>query len=295
MTLGVAWIRHVNDVRELVIASDSRLSGGSPERWDSCPKALTLPRTDAVMSFAGVTELAYPVMLQVMRAIETTPAQLERRYDLSDLSSVVEDIINQMITLVRTDSKDSLRDTLRRTEFLLAGYSWRLETFRIWHYGWRSAEGCYIKSRCRKLPQFGRNQVFKFIGKPSWDGKQRLNELLQSRGVLGGQHGLDMEPLGVLTEIIKSKAHDDVGGAPQVIKVYRHLNSEAFATLWKSAGKTVPMYAGRPLLEFERPFAPPLDPQKPTTHAGAPRRLLRLSRATYAGVRTWHGSVRSSR
>ncbi len=272
MTLGVAWIRHVNDVRELVVASDSRLSGGTPERWDSCPKALTLPRTDAVMSFAGVTELAYPVMLQVMRAIETTPAQLERRYDISDLSSVVEDIINQMIILVKTDSQDSLHDTLRRTEFLLAGYSWRLQSFKIWHYGWRRKDGRYIKSRCRKLPHFGKNQVFKFIGEPSWDGKQRLDALLRDRGVLGGQHGLDMEPLEVLTDIIKSKTYDDVGGAPQVIKVYRHLNSEAFATLWKVGTKTVPMYAGRPLLEFEQTFAPPLDPLKPTTHARRARK-----------------------
>lgn len=57
MTLGMAWLRTVGDVRELVIASDSRLSGG--QYWDANPKIMLLPRSDAVLSFAGSTSDAY--------------------------------------------------------------------------------------------------------------------------------------------------------------------------------------------------------------------------------------------
>lgn len=45
MTLGIAWERVKGGVRELVIASDSRLSGGG-RTWDGNPKILTLPRSD---------------------------------------------------------------------------------------------------------------------------------------------------------------------------------------------------------------------------------------------------------
>ncbi len=58
MTLSLAWIRSVGTVEELVFASDSRLRGG--QVWDCCPKIMTLPRTDCLISFAGDTSYAYP-------------------------------------------------------------------------------------------------------------------------------------------------------------------------------------------------------------------------------------------
>ncbi len=48
MTLGIAWVRRVRGVRELPIGSDSRLSGG--QYWDSNPKIMLLPRTDAAVN-----------------------------------------------------------------------------------------------------------------------------------------------------------------------------------------------------------------------------------------------------
>ena len=64
MTISIAWVRNVGATKELVVASDSRLSFGC--RWDCCPKVLALPRGDAAMCFAGNTMYAYPVMLQAI-------------------------------------------------------------------------------------------------------------------------------------------------------------------------------------------------------------------------------------
>ena len=69
MTLGMARVRNLSSIRELVVASDSRLSGG--QFWDANPKIMLLPRTDCVLSFAGQTYNAYPLMLQAANAIET--------------------------------------------------------------------------------------------------------------------------------------------------------------------------------------------------------------------------------
>jgi hypothetical protein len=40
MTLGMAWLRSLGDIRELGVASDSRLSGG--QFWDANPKILLM-------------------------------------------------------------------------------------------------------------------------------------------------------------------------------------------------------------------------------------------------------------
>ena len=53
MTLTVAWERTTPTGSELVFASDSRLRLGGT--WDASPKIFGLPRTDALMAFAGDT------------------------------------------------------------------------------------------------------------------------------------------------------------------------------------------------------------------------------------------------
>ena len=48
MTLVAAWVRSVGTTQELVLATDSRLTGG--HTWDCCPKILSLPRGDPGVS-----------------------------------------------------------------------------------------------------------------------------------------------------------------------------------------------------------------------------------------------------
>jgi len=67
MTLCVAWIRQVNDMEELVFATDSTLTGG--EKWDHGIKLFELPRKDCLLSFAGSTARAYPLILNLVSSI----------------------------------------------------------------------------------------------------------------------------------------------------------------------------------------------------------------------------------
>src|ERR1022692_1241511 len=68
MTILATWVRTLRTVEELVFVSDSRLSGDGTN-FDSCPKILTLPRTDCAIGFAGYTGHAFPMMLQLDLAI----------------------------------------------------------------------------------------------------------------------------------------------------------------------------------------------------------------------------------
>lgn len=263
MTLIAAWVRNVADTHELVMAADSRLSGGSPERWDACPKVLTLPRTDAVLAFAGVTELAYPALLQMSRAIETHPGMTERRFDVTQLPALFVDILNQLISLVRTDSVESLHDSLAQTFFVLGGYSWKYQQFRIWNFVWRDPRRGYEKVLHRTEGSRKYRQNFLFVGDHAEAARNSLLDVLTSGHTRERSIGLDMEPLGVLERYINDKRLDEIGGAPQVVKVYRHMNVEPFAVMWPRGKNAQPTFAGRPLLDYERPFAPPLDLSSP--------------------------------
>src|SRR5688500_4667415 len=80
VTLSLACVRNVGTVRALVFASDSRLRSG--EAWDSCPKIFTLPRSDCLISFAGQTHYAYPLMLQMIQSSEVFRPSRSRRFYL---------------------------------------------------------------------------------------------------------------------------------------------------------------------------------------------------------------------
>lgn len=264
MTLTVAWVRNRSDVRELVMASDSRLSAG-PERWDTSPKVLTFARTDMAVSFTGTTEFTYPAMLQLNRALETHPAMVERRFDVTQVGPLFEDILNQMVGLASSDIQESLAHSLESTRFLLGGFSWKMGEFRIWELAWDQFEGKYRKNRRRYVGNPANQHSVCFLGDGAHAAETRLKSLLSEEFTRPPQKGLDMEPLQVLEEFIMDASRPTIGGAPQVVKIYRHLNVEPFSVIWpREDGE--PTFAGRPLLEYEKAFAPPLSLSSPERH-----------------------------
>lgn len=83
MTLLTIFRRQVRDYEELVLASDSRLSGG--QAMDYGQKVFEMPRSDALFAFAGQTDYAYPLMMQMLRAVEGYPYSADRRLPLPKL------------------------------------------------------------------------------------------------------------------------------------------------------------------------------------------------------------------
>ncbi|UGS36761.1 hypothetical protein DSM104329_03171 [Capillimicrobium parvum] len=254
---------------ELVFASDSRLSGG--QRWDGCPKILTLPRSDALMSFAGETQAAYPMMLQLANSIAFYPPSQERRLDLAHLGGHSLRLFNQMRGLI--DGPFAVGQTEPdppRAVFLLGGYSWRYRAFFTWKLEF--AEGEFRYRRVVRGRQSERGWHFHFAGDTDAVelARNRLFELLRAPGRERVQaDGLDMEPFEVLRDVIREARFDSVGGPPQVAKVYRHLNTQFFAVEWQN----VATIAGRPALSYEQAFIPRLDADRPDLQPRPPERL----------------------
>jgi hypothetical protein len=109
---------------ELLIASDSRLSGG--RSIDFCPKVLVLPRLDCAVCFAGSTDLAYPLMLQLSLAAEAHPPSLKRVLDLRPFVTHAVKVFNSMAGAIRTPVP-ALKEPA--VSFIIGGYSWKRKQF----------------------------------------------------------------------------------------------------------------------------------------------------------------------
>ena len=251
---------------ELLFASDSRLSGG--QRWDGCPKILALPRSDALMSFAGATDAAYPVMLQLANSIAHYPPSVERRLDIAHLKGHTIRLLNQMRELidgpfpVGQDDPDP-----PRALFFLGGYSWRYRGFYAWKLVFDNGAFRYVRAVRGWQDRGGWRFAFGGEADVVADARLRLFDLLRAPGrERTTADGLDMEPFEVLRDIVREGRFDSVGGAPQLAKVYRHLNTQFFGVPWNN----VLTVAGRPMLPYERAFVPVIDPDDPERQPRAP-------------------------
>jgi hypothetical protein len=131
MTLCVAWIRQANDTEELVFATDSTLTGG--EKWDQGIKLFEMPRKDCLLSFAGSTLRAYPLILNLVSSIT-----VEKHLDspsthieevLKHIAELFTDLIRKIVSEVAGEDIHTLRSDAR---FIFGGWDWERGLFRVW-------------------------------------------------------------------------------------------------------------------------------------------------------------------
>ncbi|MEY8755746.1 hypothetical protein AB9M93_14900 [Peribacillus frigoritolerans] len=253
MTLSIAWIRKINDCEELIIASDSRLNGGGAV-WDQCPKIVLFPRSDSSISFAGNTLYTYPFLVQVSNAIQSYNRSQDRAMDLHDLRghiiSIINDISNKItITVPGLTKTEELKDT----EFILGGYSWIRKKFSFWKIYY----DLHLKKFVYNTPQYlGNFGEIIFAGDQAKAGKTALINLLKSRNnnnlINEVISGFNMEPFEILVDLLKqSKLEDTIGGPPQIVKVYQHMNCKPIGVYWPNKNEGKPTLMGRTLFKNE--------------------------------------------
>jgi len=257
MTLCLAWLRSVADVTELVVATDSRLR--SPFTWDCCPKILPLQRGDSAICFAGESYLAYPIMVQLQNALRLHPKTLSRATDLRDLKGYFLEVLNSMREDMREFPSDPTVIGEAETAFLLAGYSWRASAFMIWTLHYASDIRRFTFRRERPWTGANEEKQIAMVGDVREDAKERLVSVLRGAGRLT-KGGLDMEPLAVLRDMIRSGSYHSLGGPPQVVKIYRHMNVTPLGVYWPTRASGKVSLLGRPLLHYETTQVGAIDP-----------------------------------
>ncbi|WP_461606337.1 hypothetical protein [Aeromonas rivipollensis] len=250
MTLVAAWVRHNNTTRELYVASDSRLNGG--RQWDIAPKILDLGRNDSVIAFAGNTDNAYPLMLQLQRAVQMHPKLKSRGLDLTILRGYVLNIFNDMWSTISKLPVGQILPEPADVQFILAGYSWKVSDFRIWTvYFERENNKFVFRSASKHEKKGGGNKYFAYIGDDANIAMNKTYALLKERNRITSP-GMHMEPFEILREFIHDHQRPYIGGSPQIFKIYSHMNVLALNVYWPTKDSNQVAFGGRILLPFER-------------------------------------------
>lgn len=259
MTLVVAWVRITPGGEELVVASDSRLTGGI--LLNHAPKIFQLERQDAVLAYCGPTIVAYPILQQIKASLDGHEETRSRVLDIVHLKAHIEKVIESIRSNVSDlPCKDG---TNREFKFLLAGYSWKMSAFRMWTFRYDMTTGEFNAHSARKSGNFI------FMSDKAKNEKRAIDSLIQSIKIKKGMlKRLDWQPMQVLVDIIRDLDITDIGGPPQLVKIYKHANTLPINVLWPkkesetmcSERKFVVTHLGRPLLEYERSRYLSMDP-----------------------------------
>lgn len=243
MTLTLAWVRSIGGIEELVVASDSRLR---PFAWDTAPKILPLPRNDSVVAFAGDTFYAYPMMLQMVNTVASWNKAANRRQPLEELRGHLVRVLNRMLEEM-SDLPPALAED-PAAYFLLAGFSWKSQQFRIWTLHFDPAIGGFTFRPASRWGGGNDKKLLAIVSDQADQAKKRLTAILKELGKLSGG-GFDMEPLMVLMDMVDATEYDTIGGHIQLAKIYTFLQVVPFVV----ERNGVRSLLGRPLLDYEQP------------------------------------------
>lgn len=259
MTLCVAWIRQANNTEELVFVTDSTLTGG--EKWDHGIKLFELPRKDCLLSFAGSTARAYPLILNLISSItfdkhlDSPSTNIEEV--LKHIAELFTDLIQKIVKEIETEDIHELRSG---AHFIFGGWDWQRGLFRVWELFYsKDVEGFLFNevtdddSKTRFYTFVGDAQQDDFIGQI----KKRFQQLLIDEDKLDSK--LDMEPLKLLREIALDGNIREVGGSLQIAKVYKSSRTEFFGITWPSSNSE-PYFQGRKYNQVSKPPVRYLNP-----------------------------------
>ena len=261
MTLVASWIRRTPAGEEMVIASDSRLTGGIS--LNHAPKLFRLERQDAVIAYCGPTIVAYPLLLQVKASLDAHDETRSRILDIVHLKSHIEKVIESLrSTVADLPSQDG---TNRAFKFMLAGYSWKTSEFRIWTFRYDVRTGEFNAHSHR-----ANSGDFMFMSDVARNEKNAVAALtrLVKQDQKGSLKRLDWQPLKILVNVIRDASIPDIGGPVQLLKIYRHANTMPLNVIWPIEAefngglpkKYEITHLGRPLLGYERSRNLTLDP-----------------------------------
>jgi len=251
LTLVAAWIRSTSVGDELLVASDSRVRGGI--KIDHAPKIFRLERNDAVIAYCGPTLVAYPILLQIKSGLDGYDETRNRVIDIVDLKAHVEKIIERLRYPI--EDLPSQDGSNKQFKFMLAGYSWKTNRFRVWIFRYDVSTGAF-----NAFSMMNKHRV-QFMSDCD-ENEKTAGIYLQNffRKISPKDRILAWEPLKVLIQMIHDNKVEDIGGPPQLVKVYRHANTLPINILWAEAyfknylkrNYFYITHLGRPLLGYER-------------------------------------------
>ncbi|MDO8040367.1 hypothetical protein [Janthinobacterium sp. SUN137] len=224
MTLVVAWTRTTQTGRELWMMSDSRLSGG--KNWDYGPKIFGIGRSDGIIAFAGDTAWTYPLIAQISSYIESFVDLRDRALDLIDAYDLVIQMLNESLSFVSKPAHPSMK--VPECSFIFAGYSARRKDFFVRRIVFHPTRLLFESRSARGIG----GEIITHIGDkdPMSAMVRHIAERRKKSKTRGAK--LDMQPAEAFYAVLSSKQFSEIGGAPQVAKVYQNMSQRHLGVYW---------------------------------------------------------------
>ncbi len=242
MTLCISWIRKVDEIEELVFVTDSTLTGG--EKWNSGVKLFELPRKDCLLCFAGHTNRAYPLILNLISELRSRQELQNQHIDISEVVGFITDLFTSLIqNLIPEVGRDTLDSLAAEASFIFGGWSWAENRFRIWTINYVTDAKGYLP--VEQTVQKENHRVTVFLGNPSELGvsaEKKYQQFMIDNGKF--DKFINMEPAVILSEMSRDPEVREIDGAPQIGKVFRSGTTQFFGVRWPSV-KGSPTYLGR--------------------------------------------------
>jgi hypothetical protein len=270
MTLCVAWLREVDDDKELVFATDSCLSGG--ERWHSGVKLFELPRQDCLICFAGDTYRTYPLILNLISSVKFDAHLSNTNTDLTEVLDYLSNLFTNLCNSIKDYGTQEFKDVLGDFQFLFGGWSWKENGFRLWKLEYKHETKAFTHDEVEN-----ENMFFTFIG----------DELEKARGLLEEEtprlvRRFDMEPFKVLIRMIRDKTSTSIDGAIQIAKIYPPGTTEFFGIYWPSVEGGKKTFLGKDISTENNPAVKFIDPDTgEILDENLPEKLLNIEQEIY--------------
>lgn len=220
----------------------------------------------SVISFAGDTNDAYPLMLQAYNSILMHPPAQSRAIDLDHLKGHLNRVFDHSRSFISNLPHGQVAPDQPGAKFALSGYSWKSKEFRVWtlHYDQSIGRFTFKPASTWAAQDENSYKLICYIGdaEPVAAAQKRLVSVLRDRGKLSSG-SLDMEPFEVLRDIIRSGEFGSVGGAIQLVKIYEHSNAVPVGVYWPDRAAGSISVLGRPLMEYETTGWGVIDPDQP--------------------------------
>ncbi len=267
MTIAMTWIRILPNYQELVFVSDSRVS--DDRVFDSCPKILTLPRSDCAIAFSGYTGDAFPMMLQLSLAIDSYDRAKRGELSLISLREHALRVFNGMTETIRSRVFPP-QDESPTAKFLFGGYSWLSKRFDAWLIRYISKHNTF---EANPISWVGYRKEFNSVGY-SYSKRDQHVQKIGQLGIIGdtsqvkiakqrlankikenaakGCFQFDMEPFEVVRDMLRTAGSDStIGGPPQLVVVHQFMQTTPIAVYWPDKASGRISVQGRLTLDYE--------------------------------------------
>lgn len=273
MTLCVAWLREVNQDKELVFATDSCLSGG--ERWHSGVKLFELPRKDCLICFAGDTNRTYPLILNLISSIRFDDHLSSLHTDIAEVLDYLTALFTSLCNSISDYSPQKFQDALGDFQFLFGGWSWKDNGFKLWTLEYNHEAEAFVHDETNSDEMF-----YTFIGDELDKAQERLVDEISKSGKILSRR-FDMEPFKVLIEMIRERTYSSIDGAVQIAKIHPPGITEFLGVYWPSTdGKKT--FLGKDVSTDNNPTVKYIDPDTGTiVEEGLPESLSDIDHRTY--------------